>query len=126
MVEHETELASLRARAAAFPQELEAALAKATKEATDRLKLEAKSREDLLLKQFEGERNVLATRNEALERALKELTDQNGRLNKQLDAAYLKLQEIAEKTIEGASQSKSLSELQKLLVEQSRRPAPEK
>ncbi len=126
LVEHEAELASLRARATAFPQELEGAVARAVKDITDKLKLEAKSREDLLLKQFEGERNVLATRNEAFEKALKELADQNARLNKQLDAAYLKLQEIAEKTIEGASQSKSLAELQKLLVEQNRRPSPEK
>jgi len=126
LVEKETELATLRAKAAAFPQELDGAVAKAVKEATDKLKLESKNREELLQKQFEGERNVLATRNEALEKAIKELADQNGRLNKQLDAAYLKLQEIAEKTIEGASQSKSLAELQKLLVEQGRRPAAEK
>ena len=126
LVEHETELATLRAKAAAFPQELDSAVAKAVKEATEKLKLESKNREDLWQKQFEGERNVLATRNEALEKAIKELADQNSRLNKQLDAAYLKLQEIAEKTIEGASQAKSLADLQKLLVEQGRRPAPEK
>jgi hypothetical protein len=126
LAEQEAELASLRARAVAFPQELENAVTKAVKEATDRLKLESKNREDLFLKQFEGERNVLATRNEALEKALKELAEQNTRLNKQLDAAYLKLQEIAEKTIEGASQAKSLADLQKLLVEQGRRPAGEK
>ena len=126
LAEQETELAALRVRAVAFPQELENAVTKAAKEATDRLKLESKNREDLFLKQFEGERNVLATRNEAFEKALKELAEQNTRLNKQLDAAYLKLQEIAEKTIEGASQAKSLADLQKLLVEQGRRPAAEK
>lgn len=126
LAEKETDLATLRAKAAAFPQELEGAVAKAVREVTEKLQLEFKSRQDLLQKQSEGERNVLTTRNEALEKALKELAEQNGRLNKQIDAAYLKLQEIAEKTIEGASQSKSLADLQKLLVEQSRRPASEK
>lgn len=126
LVERETELATLRARAAAFPQELEAAVAKAVQAATERLQLEAKNREGLLLKQFEGERNVLLTRNEALEKGTKELADQNARLSKQIDAAYLKLQEIAEKTIEGASQSKLTAELQKLLAEQGRRPVAEK
>lgn len=126
LVERETELATLRTRAAAFPQELEAAVAKAVQAATERLQLEAKNREGLLLKQFEGERNVLLTRNEALEKGTKELADQNARLSKQIDAAYLKLQEIAEKTIEGASQSKLTAELQKLLAEQGRRPVAEK
>ncbi|MBE7499631.1 MAG: hypothetical protein HS113_04855 [Verrucomicrobiales bacterium] len=126
LVERETELATLRTRAAAFPQELEAAVAKAVQATTERLQLEAKNREGLLMKQFEGERNVLLTRNEALEKGTKELADQNARLSKQIDAAYLKLQEIAEKTIEGASQSKLTAELQKLLAEQGRRPMTEK
>lgn len=126
LVERETDLATLRTRAAAFPQELEAAVAKAVQAATERLQLEAKNREGLLMKQFEGERNVLLTRNEALEKGTKELADQNARLSKQIDAAYLKLQEITEKTIEGASQSKLTAELQKLLAEQGRRPVAEK
>ena len=88
--------------------------------------LEAKNREDLQKKEFEGERNVLTTRIESLEKAVKDLTDQNARLSKQLEAAYQKLQEIAEKTIESAGQGKSLADLQKLLVEQGRRTAGEK
>jgi len=35
--------------------------------------------------------------------------------------AYQKVQDIAEKTVEGTSQSKSLADLQKLLIEQSRK-----
>src|SRR6266487_1157810 len=65
LVEKETELNTLRARAAAFPKELDAAVDKAVKDATDRLKLEAKNREDLLKKESEGERNVLTTRIES-------------------------------------------------------------
>lgn len=121
LVEKETELDTLRAKAVAFPKELEAAVDKAVKEATDKLKLEAKNREDLLKKESEGERNVLATRIESLEKLAKDLAEQNGRLNKQLEAAYQKVQEIAEKTVESAGQSRTLADLQKLLVEQGRK-----
>ncbi len=123
LAEKETELNTLRAKAAAFPKELEAAVEKALKEVTDKLKLEAKNREELLKKESEGAHNVLTTRIESLEKAVKDLTEQNARLNKQLEAAYLKVQEIAEKTIESAGQSKSLADLQKLLVEQGRKSA---
>jgi hypothetical protein len=122
----EKELVDLRQKTAAFPKELETAVAQAIKEVTDRLKLEAKNREELLRKEFEGERNVAAARNEALEKMNKDLTDQNGRFAKQLDAAYQKVQEIAEKAIEGSSQAKSLADLQKLLAEQGRKSSTEK
>lgn len=122
----EKELTELRQRAAAFPKELESALDKAVKEVADRLKLEAKNREELLRKEFEGERNVATARNEALEKMNKDLSDQNARLAKQLDAAYQKVQEIAEKAIEGSSQAKSLADLQKLFAEQGRKTSAEK
>jgi hypothetical protein len=124
--ERERELAELRDRTASFPKELQTAVAEAVKEATDKLRLEAKSREDITAKQFEGERNVLAARNESLERANKDLLASNTKLAQQLEAAYQKVQDIAEKTVEGASQSKSLAELQKLLLDQNRRGREEK
>jgi hypothetical protein len=63
---------------------------------------------------------------EALEKMAKDLSDQNGKLSKQLETAYQKVQEIAEKAIEGSSQSKSLADLQKLLAEQGRKAPAEK
>ena len=66
---------------------------------------------------------MLTTRIKALEKAAKDLADQNARSSKQLESAYQKLQEIAEKTIESAGQAKSLAELQKMLVEQGRKVA---
>jgi hypothetical protein len=123
LVESETELTVLRAKNAAYPKELDDAVTKAVKEATDKLKLEAKNRDDLLRKEFEGERNVLTTRIESLEKTAKDFAEQNARLSKQLEAAYQKVQEIAEKTIESAGQSRSLADLQKLLVEQGRKAA---
>jgi hypothetical protein len=122
----EKELADLRQRAAAFPKELESAVDRAVKEATDRLKADAKSREDLLRKEFEGERNVAAARIEAFEKIAKDLSDQNTKLTKQLEAAYQKVQEIAEKAIEGSSQAKSLADLQKLLADQARKAPAER
>lgn len=45
----------------------------------------------------------------------------NAKLAQQLEAAYQKVQEIAEKTVEGSSQAKSLADLQRLLIEQGRK-----
>jgi len=122
----EKELTDLRQRAAVFPKELESAVDKAVKDVADRLKLEAKNREELLRKEVEGERNVFAARTDALEKMNKDLSDQSAKLSKQLEAAYQKVQEIAEKAIEGSSQAKSLADLQKLLAEQGRKTSAEK
>jgi len=119
----EQELAQLRERADAFPGELAKTVEKAVAEATEKLKLESKNREELLRKEFEGSRNVHAARTESLERTNKEQAEQNAKLSKQLEVAYQKVQEIAEKAIEGSSQSKSFAELQKLLSDQGRKTA---
>ncbi|MGH7973694.1 MAG: hypothetical protein ACREIC_33670, partial [Limisphaerales bacterium] len=124
--EKERELADLRTKVASFPKELESAVNQSVKEVSERLKLEAKSREDLAHKQFEGERNVLMARNESLERANKDLLTSSSKLAQQLEAAYQKVQDIAEKTVEGSSQARSLAELQKLLIEQGRKNREEK
>ena len=126
MAAAEAELNTLRTKAAAFPKELESAVLQTVKEATEKLKLESKNREELLKKEVEGERNVFTTRIESLEKTAKDLAEQNARFGKQLEAAYQKVQEIAEKTIESAGHAKSLAELQKLLVEQGRKAGAEK
>lgn len=126
LADRERELAELRAKAAAFPKELENAVNQAVKDASDRLRLEAKSREDLAHKQFEGEINVLTAKNESLERANKDFLAANTKLTQQLDGAYQKVQGIAEKTVDGASQSKAFGDLQKLLIDQSRKSREEK
>jgi hypothetical protein len=126
VAEKERELAELKAKVLAYPKELETAVGQGVKDVGEKLKLEAKNREDLIRKEFEGERNVLAAKNESLEKACKDLNLANAKLAQQLEAAYQKVQDIAEKTVEGTSGSKSLAELQKLLVEQSRKGASEK
>jgi len=121
ITEKEREFAELRAKAATFPKELEAAVSTAVKDISDKLRLEAKNRDELLRKEFEGERNVLTAKNEAFERSNKDLLAANIKLAQQIEAAYQKVQDIAEKTVDGISQAKSLGDLQKLLVEQSRK-----
>ena len=70
--------------------------------------------------------NLLTARNEALERANKDLLASNTKFAQQLEAAYQKVQDIAEKTVEGTSQAKSYAELQKLFIEQTRKGREEK
>jgi len=122
----ESELAQFRNQVAAFPKELENAINQAVQEVTERIKLEAKNREELQRKDFEGQRNVLTTKIESFQGSMKEQADQVTKLSRQLEAAYQKVQEIAEKAIEGSSQAKSFAELQKLLADQSRKIGAEK
>jgi len=126
IAEHEEELNELRKKVAAFPKEMEAALSKAIKETTDRLNLEAKNREELVKKEFIGERNVLTTRIESLEKIVKEQSDQITKLTQQLEKAYQQVQEIAVKTIEGSSTVKSFANLQQWISEQTRKAPQEK
>ena len=122
----EEELNELRKRVSAFPKEMEMALNKAVKETTEKLNAEAKNREELMKKEFLGEKNVLTTRIDALEKVVKEQNEQITRLTQQLEKAYQQVQEIAVKTIEGSSALKSLTNLQQWLGEQMRKASPEK
>lgn len=126
VLEKEEELNELRKRVSAFPKEMEAALAKAVKEVSEKLSLESKNREELMKKEFLGEKNVLLTRIESLEKMVKEQADRILKLNAQLEKAYQQVQEIAMKTIEGTSSIKALSNLQQWLGEQVKKPTPDK
>jgi len=126
IAEREEELNELKKRVAAFPKEMETAMGKAIKEATDRLTLEAKNREELQKREFIGEKNVLTTRIESLERIAKEQSEQITKLTQQLEKAYQQVQEIAVKTIEGSSTVKSFANLQQWISEQTRKTPQEK
>jgi len=122
----EDELNELRKKVSAFPKEMETAIAKAIKETTEKLTLEAKNREELMKKEFIGEKNVLTTRIESLEKIGKEQNEQITKLSQQLEKAYQQVQEIAVKTIEGSSTVKSFANLQQWVSEQVRKPSQEK
>ena len=126
IAEKEAELNDLRKRAALFPKELETAVGRAVKETSERLLLETRTREELLKKEYEGERNVHKTRIDSLEKTAKEQGERITALTTQLEAAYQKVQDIALKTVEGASNFKSVASLQQLLGEQMRKQTAEK
>ena len=126
IAEKEGELNELRKKITDFPEEKELAVNKAVKETAERLTLEAKTRDELMRKEFDGERNVLTTRIESLERTVKEQSGQVSHLSEQLEKAYQKVQDIAVKSVEGSSNLKSLSNLQQLLSEQTKKQLQEK
>jgi len=126
VAEREEELGELQKKVIAFPKEMENAVNKAVKEATEKITLEAKNKAELIRKEFDGERNVLTTRIESLEKTVKEQSVQISNLSEQLEKAYQKVQDIAIKSVEGSSNLKSLSSLQQLISEQARRQPQEK
>ena len=126
VAETESELEELRNKVDAFPEQLQASVNKAIKETTERMKIDEKSREELLEKEFEGQRNVSTAKIESLEKTLKEQSEQIARLSQQLEKAYQKVQDIAVKAIEGSASSKSFASLQQLMSEQTRRQSQEK
>ncbi|HAR96203.1 MAG TPA: hypothetical protein DCR97_09610 [Deltaproteobacteria bacterium] len=126
IAEREAEFMELQKRASAFPKELETAVARTIKETSDRIGQDAKAREELLRKEFEGEKNVLRTRIESLEKSEKDQREQVAKLSQQLEKAYQKIEDVAVKTIEGASSAQSFGQFQELFAEQVRRQGPEK
>ena len=126
VVEQEAELNELKKKVTAFPKEMEAALVKAAKETTERINLDAKNREEIQKREFAGEKNVLTTRIESLEKTVKEQSERIIKLNQQLEKAYQQVQDIAVKTIEGSSDAKSLANLQQWVSEQMKKPSQEK
>lgn len=74
IAEREKEFASLQTQVQEFPKRLDAAVAAAVKETTERIQREAKYQQDLLHKDFEGQKNVLTARIQSLEKTVKEQT----------------------------------------------------
>ena len=117
----ESELNELRKKAAEYPKELESAVTKAVEEITEKLLEDAKSKEVLLKKTFDGEKNVLTTRVESLESTVEKQNEQINKLSHQLEMSYQKVQDIALKTVEGSSNTKTLSNIQHLLDHQEKK-----
>ena len=95
----ETTLADLRDQVDAFPGELETRITKAVDEALSHAQQDAHKNEQLLLKGFEGEKNVLITKIESLEKLAASRQDRIATLSAQLDNAYGKVQDIAVKAV---------------------------
>jgi hypothetical protein len=117
----EQELAELRARAAGFAEELKAATERAAADAVARAQQQHQAAQELLRRELEGEKNVLATKIAALERTVQEQAEQLSRLEQQAEKAYAQVQEIAVRAIEGSASTKQLANLQQLFTEQVRK-----
>lgn len=114
----ETDLAELRRRSEQFPAELEQAVGNAVQAAVDAHKATAAAELNMARMEFEGSRNVLNSRIEALQATVKQQTEQLARMGQQQELAYEKVQNIALKAIEGTSAREIASSLQDLLTDQ--------
>ena len=113
----EKAMSDLENKVAAFPKELETAVNKAVKEITDRLTAENKAQINLLTKEFEGKANVYQSKIESLTGLCEEQKAQIVKLTESLSAAYEKVQNIAVRTVEGATNFKFSQEQYKQTTE---------
>lgn len=112
--ERETFMDKLEKQVENFPQELDQKIKQAVEETTERIEREHEKNITLLTKETEGEKNVLLTKIEALEKTVADQRKQIELISSQLDNAYTKVEQIAMKTVEGSSGKQTLSEIQHL------------
>jgi len=98
----EEELRQLREKVDAFPSELADTVERAVEDTTRRLGAEFRSHKALLEAQFSGERNVLASRIEAMESRTEAQKAQIAALEDKLEKAYGKVQDIANRAVDAA------------------------
>lgn len=116
----EQEYAELRAKAASFPKELEAAITKAESEGMAIARRQAKITADLALKEFEGKKKVQELKIHELEATIKKQDEQIVELSKQLATALKQAQDLAIKAIDGASNSTSFAAVKEIALEQAK------
>jgi hypothetical protein len=97
--EREKAMADLQKKVDAFPAELESNINKAVQEAQKAATAEAQKNEELITKGFQGEKSVLVTKIESLEKVVAEQRKQLDILSEQLENAYGKVQDIAVKAV---------------------------
>ncbi len=104
IAEREIKIQDLQDKVNAFPTELNQSVDSAIQDTKERLSTEFAQKEELLLKGFEGEKNVLTAKLAAFETLIKEQARQIEKLNSQQEKAYEKVQDIANKTVSGAAE----------------------
>lgn len=115
--ESEQEYKDLRVAVEKLTKERDVAVKQAVDALRERLTGEHKAQVELMQKSFEGERSVLSTKIEALDKAVKDQAAQIAKYTAQLEAAYGKVQDIAVKALEGTANAKTLQGLQSLLAD---------
>jgi hypothetical protein len=116
----EVELADLRAKVAAFPGELAASIERAGKEAASKAEGQQRLEAQLLAKEVDGDRRVAQMKAGALEEVVAKQAAQIEALTRKLDEANAKVEEIAVKAIEGASNARALSTINEIAMEQAK------
>jgi hypothetical protein len=104
----EKELADLKARVEAFPQELDRAVRDTEKAVTERLEFKHRHEAEMRAKETEGERRLSQQVIASLEARIKEQEEQIRQLTQRANEAGLQVQSIAVKAIEGASAWRAL------------------
>jgi hypothetical protein len=104
VTEREKYMDTLQSKVDSFPVELEKQILQAVAETAEKIKNDAKKNEEILVKGFEGEKNVLTTKIQALEKLAANQQKQLETLSGQMDNAYGKVQEIAMKAVSGKAQ----------------------
>lgn len=107
VAEKEQELNELRKKVDEFPAVLDSEIQKAVDNATEKLKMDAEHKEKMLTAEFDGERKVLNTKIESLEKTIKDQEQQIRQLADQLGKSYDQVQNIAVKAVEGSHWTKS-------------------
>ncbi len=97
--EKEKRFAELQKQVDEFPELLKARIEAEVSEAVARLERDTQKNEELLRKDFEGQKNVLSTKIESLEKLVAGQQSQIKTLTSQLDDAYGKVQDIAVKAV---------------------------
>ncbi len=110
----EREFKKLQQDAEDFPKKLEAAVNKAAAETTTKLKKETEQDLALLKKGYEGEKSVLNTKIESLEKLAADQIKQIMNLSKKIEEAYGKVQDIAVKAVEGSANMKAINSLRQI------------
>ncbi len=104
ITEREKELAELREKTARFPEELVKVQTESRKKAIEEIETGYKHQNELQNKEIEGERKLFLQRIAALEDKIKEQNTQIKELAQKANDAGHKVESIALKAIEGASQ----------------------
>jgi len=125
LAQREEEFTTLQAQVKEFPQRLETAAAEAVQENTEGLERTTRHQIELQENEWSGERRVLQTRIQSLEKTIKRQREHITKLTKQQDTAYQTIQKLTVKAIEGAGKAGSFNDLEKLLKEQGQKQAKE-
>lgn len=106
VAEREENIVALENRIKELEKAQDEVVKKAIKETTDTLLANYQSKETLMKKEFEGERNVLSARIQSLDETVKRQNEEISKLMRQLEKAATQVQDIAVKAVESSSHLK--------------------